>query len=238
MICWEDGNGAALRSTTRPAFERPRLSLIWGAERLLAMNIFACGRYRQCGTLEGIAFEDLGPQPLKNIPDPVRLWRIAPPSTGEPEADDGSGGAVADLALPAATGLGAAVQRGLERILATPAPLVALVIVLVGMALIGVSFVIGIGTVAYPLRVGGVSHLKEVGFLAALNWSIPLVVIYPAIAAIALFGYRDIGEILQELARRRMLVDERFEPAPCGACSARCSTRQRRARASATSTVR
>ena len=57
---------------------------------------------------------------------------------------------------------------------------------------------------------------KEVGFLWAINWSLALIVVYPAIAGLGLQALREMAALPERLSRRRMLVDADFRAARQG----------------------
>jgi hypothetical protein len=106
-----------------------------------------------------------------------------------------------------------AVARSIETLMQTPPPLVALALVMVGMIVCGASLLIGVGNFEYTLTLDGVSLEKEVGFLSALNWSLGAVLIVPALVAFGLYTVREWPRVLEQLAKRHMVVDATFNAA-------------------------
>jgi hypothetical protein len=109
-------------------------------------------------------------------------------------------------------GVGDRVERAMISLSRLPPPMTALALILLGMAVIGASLFIGIGHFSYTLPIDGRMITKEVGFLPALNWSLCALVVVPAMVAFGLHAYRNLPQLFEHLARRRMVVDEYLHP--------------------------
>ncbi len=114
---------------------------------------------------------------------------------------------------PEASGPASRVQRLMLALSRLPPPMTALVLILLGMIFNAASLVIGIGNFEYTLTIAGGSVTKEVGFLSALSWSLGCLLIVPAMVGFGLHTYRDLPRLFEQLARRRMVVDDYMQPA-------------------------
>lgn len=111
-------------------------------------------------------------------------------------------------------------ERLLDALLSLPPTIFALGLSLIGALLVLLSAGLGIAEFRYILRVGDMTVAKEVGFFWAFNWSLSLVIVYPAVAGIGLQALREIDALPAKLVARRMVVDRSFQPAQRGAVEA------------------
>ena len=108
-------------------------------------------------------------------------------------------------------------ERLLDTLLILPPPLVGIALSVVGATFVLVSAFLGIAEFQYLLDIGDTQPVsKEVGFLWAINWSVSLVIVYPAIAGVGLHALREMAALPERLTRRRMLVDAGFRAAKQG----------------------
>ena len=101
-------------------------------------------------------------------------------------------------------------ERALTLLLVPPPTLVGLCLSAIGLAFLLIAAFIGIAEYRYLLDHDGLTVEKEVGFLWAFNWSVSLILVYPAIAGIGLQALREMVRISDKLVKRRMIVDAAF----------------------------
>lgn len=107
-------------------------------------------------------------------------------------------------------------ERLLDALLAAPPPLVGVALAVVGGVFVLLGALIGVADFSYPLETEQGTVMKQVGFFWALNWSLSVIMIYPAVAGIGLQALREMAALPAALSRRRMVVDESFRPVPPG----------------------
>ncbi len=107
-------------------------------------------------------------------------------------------------------------ERVLDALLLPPPPLVGLVLATIGAAFVLFSALFGFGEFEYRLTHNGAVIEKEVGFVWAINWSLSLIIVYPAIAGIGLQALREMAALPERLIKRRMIVDGDFRTARIG----------------------
>jgi hypothetical protein len=113
---------------------------------------------------------------------------------------------------PRRSGLGYRIERMMVPLSRLPPPVTALCLILLGMVVIGASLFIGIGNFEYSLTLDGRRVTKEVGYLAALNWSLACLLIIPAMVGFGLYTFKELPTLFEQLARRRMVVDDYMQP--------------------------
>jgi len=109
---------------------------------------------------------------------------------------------------PKRHGLGYRIERLMVALSRLPPPMTALTLILFGMLVNGGSLFIGIGSFEYTLTIDGVRVTKEVGFLSALSWSLGCLLIIPALIGFGLYTYKELPQLFEQLAKRRMVVDD------------------------------
>ena len=118
----------------------------------------------------------------------------------------------AEAASPKRSGLGYRIERIMVALSRLPPPMTALFLILLGMLVNGASLFIGIGNFEYTLTFDGRLVTKEVGFLWAFSWSLGCLLIIPAIVSFGLYAYKELPQLFDQLARRRMVVDDYLQP--------------------------
>jgi len=107
-------------------------------------------------------------------------------------------------------------QKGGSQILAPVLPLVVLMGgMILGMSVIVISVLLGVGWVRWdPGEVEGVKWLgpKQVGYVAAVNWSVTTVVIVPLAWALILIARQVLIAARDQMVIRNMVVSQDFEP--------------------------
>lgn len=113
---------------------------------------------------------------------------------------------------PKRAGLGYRIERVMVALSRLPPPMTALSLILFGMIVNGASLFIGIGSFEYTLVLDGQRVTKDVGFLWAFNWSLAALLIVPAMVGFGLYTYKELPQLFEQLAKRRMVVDDYLQP--------------------------
>jgi hypothetical protein len=73
----------------------------------------------------------------------------------------------------------------------------------VGAVLIAASWAVGVGVVSYPT--GGDPAARQVGYLAALNWSAGYLILFPIATALLVAALEEVNQVFGRLEQRGML---------------------------------